>query len=97
MSLLQLGQAEHLRQQLPAANDRIRELERQLAAARTQRAELETALQRERSQSVGKQTAAELREVVTTLQREVTALRAAAERHRALPTELEAGEQQFFC
>lgn len=90
--LPQLGQAEHLRQQLPAANERIRELERQLAAARAQRAEVETALQRERAQGAGKQTAAELHEVVATLQREVAALRAAADKHRGLPAELEAGE-----
>ncbi|KAL4423868.1 hypothetical protein ABPG75_001169 [Micractinium tetrahymenae] len=88
----QLGQAEHLRQQLPAANERVRELERQLAAARAQRADAETALQRERAQGAGKQTAAELHEVVATLQREVAALRAAAERHRALPAQLEAAK-----
>ncbi|PRW61074.1 E3 ubiquitin- ligase BRE1-like 2 [Chlorella sorokiniana] len=88
----QLEQASHIRRQLPAADERIRELDRQLAGLRQQRAETESALQRERAAGVGRQTAGELQEMITTLQRELATLRAATEKHKGLAAELEAAK-----
>ncbi|KAI3432441.1 hypothetical protein D9Q98_003994 [Chlorella vulgaris] len=88
----QLEQAAHLRRQLPAADERIRELERQLAAVRQQRGEAEAALQRERSQGGGQQTAAELQTMISALQSELTTLKAAVGKHKRLPADLEAAK-----
>ncbi|PSC73290.1 E3 ubiquitin-ligase BRE1-like 2 isoform A [Micractinium conductrix] len=88
----QLEQAAHLRRQLPAADERIRELERQLAASRQQRADTEAALARERGQAGGRLTAAELQQMLGALQGELAALRGEKEKHKGLVAQLEAAK-----